>query len=516
MIVRVLAPVLALSMALPVLAAERAEIPRKQVYLWVWWGNLEGQWRDFIDFAADHRCDGVVIWGLQGWKAMGGVAASHPPLRGRCRDLVAYAHKRKVKVIHGLGLNGYEVGKYIVSQNPKLAATMPPALAKTEKGKSSRKVVFCPSKPQSLQLLKECLLRAAATGIDGFNFETADVDYITCHCPQCEKRFASANETASRNKPIGWPLEHLRFAADVLLESHPKLWLTCEFAMQRFGKKPYTDCQRLLELNRKIDPRMTVVWAEAAAPPDAICRKLRAERENVGFYVRSGGISGWQAKSILKPQALLPIARRLLALDPVCVMYRSYRPLERWAVNVGVAARILRNPETTEAELKEIVRELEAQTKPGGRYGFVRHIAPGNLIAPNGPVKVTASSGEAVRLVDGVADPRDGIWHTAKTSPKQAWAVAQWPKPVTVSRVRLFHQLDGHYRSLDYTVQYDKDGKWHDVPGMPIKNNPVRGWSEHAFPPVTTTRMRLLITRSKHGSRMGMGEWEVYGPGDKK
>jgi len=329
---------------------------RKQLYFWVWWDNLEGHSRDFIDFAAEHEADGVVIWGLQGWQGDG----------KRCREVAAYAHARDVKVIHGLGLNGYDVGKHIVGQNPALAATMPPSLAKTRKAERSRKAVFCASKSESLTLLKRCLLRAADTGIDGLNFETADVDYITCHCPQCETRFDSAGEAENTNKPVGWALEHLRFAADVLLDTHPRLWLSCELTLQRFGQSPYTDCQRVLELNRKIDPRITIVWAERTAPPDPIARRLRAERDNLGFYIRSGAMFGWEAKHILAPRELLPIARRLLALDPVCVMYRAYRPLGLWAVNMGAAARILREPEMTEAKLEDMVAKLQAMTTPHG------------------------------------------------------------------------------------------------------------------------------------------------------
>ena len=37
---------------------EHADAPRKQVYLWVWWKNLEGQWRELIDFAAAFAASG--------------------------------------------------------------------------------------------------------------------------------------------------------------------------------------------------------------------------------------------------------------------------------------------------------------------------------------------------------------------------------------------------------------------------------------------------------------------------
>ena len=71
--------------------------------------------------------------------------------------------------------------------------------------------------------------------------------------------------------------------------------------------------------------------------------------------------------------------------------------------------------------------------------------------------------------------------------------------------------MDGHYRSLDYAVQYWSEGAWHNVAGMPIEDNPVRGWVEHEFTAVRTNRLRIHITRSKYGNRMGIGEWEVYG-----
>lgn len=475
---------------------------RKQLYYWVWWRNLEDHWQDFIDFTAEQRLDGVVIWGLQGWKGDG----------QRCRELVHYAHERRVAVMHGLGLNGYEVGKFIVSESPELAAVIPEHLAGTKKGEWTREAVFCPSKPRSMELLRDCLLRAADTGIDGFNFETADVDYVTCHCPDCRRRFNNADETEHTNKPVDWPIEHLHFAADVLSDAYPKVWLTCEFAMQRFGQKPYTDCARLFEMNRRIDPRITIVWAEATAPPQPIAQKLREERSNIGFYVRSGGIHGWDAQHVLDPRDLLPIARRLLDLDPVCVMYRGYRPLDSWAVNLGAAAGILRAPQMTEGGVGALVARFEALTEPGQAYSFVRHLAPGNLLAPNGPVQLKASSGDPVRLADGVAEPNDGIWRTERSSPAQAWVIAEWPEPVHVDRVRLFHQADGHYRSLDFTVQYESEEQWRDVPGMPVTDNAIYGWHDVRFPAVETTRMRLLITRSKHGNRMGMGEWEVYGP----
>jgi len=349
---------LSLLLAGSMAAAQTSNAPPR-LYFWLWWANLEGQWKEMIDFTAAQKMDGVVIWGLGGFRGQA----------ERCREIVAYAHAKNVKVIYGFGLNGYDSGNAIVSQHPELAATMPENLANTAKGRESRANIFCPSKPESLALLKQYLLAAADTGVDGFNFETADVDYITCHCPECEKRFQSAGETVISNKPLDWALEHLQIAADTLLSKHPDLWLSCEFRMIAFNKPPYAECDRILELTRKIDQRMTVVWADSSSSPTAaMASRLLAERQNLGFYIRSGAMLGWKAKQLLPPEEFQSIARSLLPLKPACVFYRAYRPCDRFAVNMGVAAQLLHNPHMPATELKGVVGDLEEMIKPGARY----------------------------------------------------------------------------------------------------------------------------------------------------
>jgi len=50
----------------PALATERTRPVRPELYFWIWWSNLEGHWQELIDFTAEQKMDGVVIWGLQG------------------------------------------------------------------------------------------------------------------------------------------------------------------------------------------------------------------------------------------------------------------------------------------------------------------------------------------------------------------------------------------------------------------------------------------------------------------
>ncbi len=488
-----------------------AESPKS--FLWVWLQNLDGQWKDYVDFAAEWKCTGIVIWGLDGWKQTADVKG-----RGSeafCRELVAYAHARNVQVIHGFGLNGYNEGRHICKTQPATNAVIPERLKDTAKGRDSKGYIFCLSNPDALKLLREMLLRAADTGIDGFNFETADVDYITCHCATCERRFQSASETEHENKPPRWSIEQANWAIELLAKERPKLWLSIEFAMQRFGRPPYLDSAVITQLNNEIDGRATVVWAENMYPPQAICEKLATARRNIGFYIRSAEFMGRDGARKIKPAEIVGTMRRLWPLHPQSLMYRSWRPFERWAVNMAIAAEAMRDPLKPEAFFAEVERKAETMASPGGKYSAIKRIVPGNLASPAMARTVTCSSEDdklhaLVGLTDGVAEPDRGMWLTERNKPKEAWAEIRWPKPQRIGRVRVFHQLDGHYRSLDYVIECWVDSAWRPVADTPVTQNGIHGWREHVFTPVVTERLRIRITRSAHGNRMGVGELEVY------
>lgn len=487
------------------------EGPRR--ILWVWLHNLERHWKDFIDFAADWKCTGVVIWGLDGWKEKSPDSKQLSVDEAFCREVVAYAHARGVQVIHGFGLNGYNEGRYICKQVPAARAVIPDRLKDTSRGKDSVGNIYCPSNPEALKLLRQMLLRAADTGIDGFNFETADVDYITCHCPTCETRFQSANETEG-TKPPRWAIEQVNWAVNLLQVERPKLWLSIELAMQSFGQPPYLDSEPIEQLNKEIDPRATLVWCEGTYPPQPICEKLAAGRDNIGFLIRSAEFKGWEGAKKIKPDDIIDTVGRLWTLHPKCFIYRSWWPRERWVVNMAVAAEAMRDPNQPNARFVQIEAEMERLSAPGQKYSLIENFVPGNLASPAVERTVTCSSEDPrfalLRLTDGVASPSSDMWATERNNPKEAWVEVRWPKPYRIGRVRLYHQINAQYRSLDYTIEYWDNGNWSPVEGMPIKDNKVQGWREHEFTPVTTDRLRVFITRSASGNRMGLGELEVY------
>ncbi len=114
----------------------------------------------------------------------------------------------------------------------------------------------------------------------------------------------------------------------------------------------------------------------------------------------------------------------------------------------------------------------------------------------------------AANALDASVDEPDGYWLTQRTSPKQAWLELTLAEPTRIDRVVVFHQLNpGHYRSLDYTVAVRVDGGWKPV--AQVKGNQQSGWIAHPFDAVLTDAVRLEITRSAHGNRMGVGEIEL-------
>jgi hypothetical protein len=257
-----------------------------------------------------------------------------------------------------------------------------------------------------------------------------------------------------------------------------------------------------------------LVWAEGTYPPQPVCEKLAAGRENIGFYVRSAEFAGWAGARKIKPADIVSTFRRLWPLHPQCFMYRSWWPRDRWAVNLAIAAEAMRDPLQSDAHFAQIESRAEALAAPGQKYSLIEKVVPGNLASPAVERTVTCSSEDKtyglLRLTDGVAEPGRGMWLTEKNNPKEAWVEIRWPKPYRIGRVRVYHQIDAHYRSLDYAIEYWQEGKWRPVEGMPIKDNSVQGWREHAFALVTTNCLRILITRAMYGNRMGIGELEVY------
>jgi len=126
---------------------------------------------------------------------------------------------------------------------------------------------------------------------------------------------------------------------------------------------------------------------------------------------------------------------------------------------------------------------------------------------------VTASSEQSDRwpawnAIDGNVSEPEGIWQTQRNSPKDARLELTYASPRTVRGVKIYHQENPrYYRSLDYTIACWVEGDWQTVAN--VADNETAGWRTHTFDPIQTDRLRVHITRSAHGYRMGLNEVEL-------
>lgn len=126
---------------------------------------------------------------------------------------------------------------------------------------------------------------------------------------------------------------------------------------------------------------------------------------------------------------------------------------------------------------------------------------------------VRASSEQADRwpahkAVDGVTDEPEGIWQTLRNSPKSAWLELLLSRKRRIRGVRVFHQNNPrYYRSVDYTIACQTASGLRKV--AQVRGNRKAGWREHAFEPLETTKVRIEITKSEYGYRMGLSEVQL-------
>ena len=94
-----------------------------------------------------------------------------------------------------------------------------------------------------------------------------------------------------------------------------------------------------------------------------------------------------------------------------------------------------------------------------------------------------------------------------------------WPKPQTLSAVRIVTGQNARPWPkdpiIDFVIQYQDGSAWRDIPGTKVEGNESPDWNAR-FQPVTTSRLRLVVTRTP-GDLTRIWEWEVYNaPAGKK
>jgi Dolichyl-phosphate-mannose-protein mannosyltransferase len=110
------------------------------------------------------------------------------------------------------------------------------------------------------------------------------------------------------------------------------------------------------------------------------------------------------------------------------------------------------------------------------------------------------------RLNDGMLGANSD-WDAARSSPMpapvRAWFGIEWERPRQVGRVVAYPGFYSRgpdarrYLATDYVLQSWDGHGWVDIPGTRVTGN-HRVHVEHEFPPLRTTRLRLLIERERN------------------
>lgn len=89
-------------------------------------------------------------------------------------------------------------------------------------------------------------------------------------------------------------------------------------------------------------------------------------------------------------------------------------------------------------------------------------------------------------------------WQPADTQP--AWLEVEWLKPQTFSAVTV---RESGLNVTAYSIQYFRDGQWETL----VTGREMGSEAHHAFPEVTASKCRLLITAATENARIA--EWEI-------
>jgi hypothetical protein len=144
----------------------------------------------------------------------------------------------------------------------------------------------------------------------------------------------------------------------------------------------------------------------------------------------------------------------------------------------------------------------------------------GNLAPAGRPI---GGSDRGVRFLERLNDGMLGAnsdWDAARSAPAgesvQAWFGIEWDQPQRIGRVAAYPGYLSRgpearrFLALDYVLQWWDGHAWNDLPGTRVAGN-RRVHVEHAFAPVRTTRLRLLIERERNrqGTETTPGEFRA-------
>ncbi|NQT14889.1 MAG: FAD-dependent oxidoreductase [Planctomycetes bacterium] len=194
---------------------------------------------------------------------------------------------------------------------------------------------------------------------------------------------------------------------------------------------------------------------------------------------------------------------------------------------VGMAAALARRHETNPRGVyQNYLKDLQALMREGvgapppppvSERPPVWIGSAGPNLARSARVSVSGNYDEKLYPISNVNDGRFDVkdnglrWVSDKNSP--GWVELTWDEPQTVNAARIVTGQTGHASEpstpiIGFVLQWHDGSDWRDVPGTRATDNWEFDWNAK-FAPVTTRRLRLLVTETP-GGLVRIWEFELY------
>jgi hypothetical protein len=153
------------------------------------------EWKQAIDCFAEDRANGVILWTAGGFRSKKfpvtwGHNQDHANVRQDfVRELIDYAHTKKIRVLLGFTPFGYDGVNRLPIEHPDLKARKKDGSPVDPFGIQCWGWNLCPAKPESQRLMREYIGEMVFEfypNADGLLVESSD--YGLCHCPECGPR----------------------------------------------------------------------------------------------------------------------------------------------------------------------------------------------------------------------------------------------------------------------------------------------------------------------------------------
>jgi hypothetical protein len=178
------------------------------------------------------------------------------------RELIAYSHRRGVKVLLGFTPFGYDGVNQLYLERPHLTATGPDGRRTAKFGIYSWGYNLCPSLPDSQKFMREYaneLISDFYPNADGLFIESSD--YAVCHCSLCGGKYFE--------REFGF----VRWISDRVWEKNPQATIAVYPHYFSGSKVPFAEARGS---SLELDPRWTLVFTPHSAPVEPELMKKAA------------------------------------------------------------------------------------------------------------------------------------------------------------------------------------------------------------------------------------------------